>query len=359
MKTMKGAGLYLAQFVGDEAPFDTLDAIAGWAASLGYEGVQIPTWDARAVRPREGGDDRHLLRRGQGTAREPRPGDHRAVDASAGPARRRASGLSTRPSTASRRRRCAATRRRGRNGRSSSCSSRRRPRGASASTRTPPSPGALAWPFIYPWPQRPAGLVETAFEELARRWRPILDAFDEAGFDVCYEIHPGEDLHDGATFEMLPRPRSAATSAAAIIYDPSHFVLQQLDYLDFIDLYHERIKAFHVKDAEFNPDRRGRRLWRLSSPGSTGPAASARSATARSTSPASSRSSRNTATTAGPCWSGNAASSIQRTARAKARSSSAPHHPRDRDAPSTTSPPAAPTRRRTGACSASTGTESG
>src|SRR5256885_4938322 len=40
---------------------------------------------------------------------------------------------------------------------------------------------------------------------------------------------------------------------ANLLYDPSHFVLQQLDYLEYIDIYHERIKAFHVKDAEFNP----------------------------------------------------------------------------------------------------------
>jgi sugar phosphate isomerase/epimerase len=112
--------------------------------------------------------------------------------------------------------------------------------------------GALAWPYLYPWPQRPAGLIETAFDELARRWAPILDAFDEAGVDVCYELHPGEDLYDGVTFERFldavkQHPR------ANILYDPSHFVLQQLDYLAFIDIYHERIKAFHVKDAEFRP----------------------------------------------------------------------------------------------------------
>ncbi len=116
-------------------------------------------------------------------------------------------------------------------------------------------PGALAWPFVYPWPQRPAGLIDTAFEELARRWKPILNAYDEVGVDVCYEIHPGEDVFDGATFEMF-LARLKNHPRCCINYDPSHFVLQQLDYLAFIDIYHERIKAFHVKDAEFNPDGR-------------------------------------------------------------------------------------------------------
>src|SRR3546814_9518716 len=41
--------------------------------------------------------------------------------------------------------------------------------------------GALAWPYVYPWPQRPAGLIEAAFAELGRRWRPILDVFAENG----------------------------------------------------------------------------------------------------------------------------------------------------------------------------------
>ena len=113
--------------------------------------------------------------------------------------------------------------------------------------------GALAWPYLYPWPQRPQGLVEAAFAELAKRWRPVLDAFDDAGVDVCYELHPGEDLHDGVSFERFldavgQHPR------ANILYDPSHFMLQQLDYLAFIDHYHERIRAFHVKDAEFRPN---------------------------------------------------------------------------------------------------------
>ena len=112
--------------------------------------------------------------------------------------------------------------------------------------------GALAWPFVYPWPQRPAGLVETGFTELARRWRPILDAYDENGCDLCFELHPGEDVFDGATFEQFLEA-AGGHRRLAINYDPSHFLLQGLDYLAFIDIYHERIRAFHVKDAEFNP----------------------------------------------------------------------------------------------------------
>jgi sugar phosphate isomerase/epimerase len=115
--------------------------------------------------------------------------------------------------------------------------------------------GALAWPYFYPWPQRPAGLIDEAFQELGRRWLPILDAFDQAGVDVCFELHPGEDLHDGATFERFLAV-VGSHKRANILYDPSHMVLQQMDYLGFLDIYHERVRAFHVKDAEFRPSGR-------------------------------------------------------------------------------------------------------
>ena len=72
---------------------------------------------------------------------------------------------------------------------------------------------------------------------------------------MCFEIHPGEDLHDGVSFERFLRVVDDHRRAC-ILYDPSHFVLQQLDYLEFIDIYHERIKIFHVKDAEFRPNGR-------------------------------------------------------------------------------------------------------
>jgi sugar phosphate isomerase/epimerase len=112
--------------------------------------------------------------------------------------------------------------------------------------------GALLWHTVYPWPQRPAGLLETGFTELANRWRPILDVFDENGVDLCYEIHPGEDLHDGVSYEMFLE-KVDNHRRACLLYDPSHFVLQCLDYKAYIDHYHERIRMFHVKDAEFNP----------------------------------------------------------------------------------------------------------
>ena len=47
MKTIKGPAIFLAQFAGDAPPFNSLAGIAGWAAELGYLGVQIPSWDGR------------------------------------------------------------------------------------------------------------------------------------------------------------------------------------------------------------------------------------------------------------------------------------------------------------------------
>ena len=251
MKTMQGPGIFLAQFGGDAPPFNSFDAICAWAASLGYKGVQIPTWDARlfdlaeAARSSTYCDDikgtaaRHglaiteLATHLQGQLVAVHPAFDDAFDGFAPPAVR--GNPTARQAWAVEQMRFAAQ------------ASRRL--GLNAH---PTFPGALVWPFVYPWPQRPAGLVETAFEELGRRWRPILDAFDEVGVDVCYEIHPGEDIHDGVSFERF-LDAVGGHKRACINYDPSHFLLQQLDYLAFIDIYHERIKAFHAKDAEFNP----------------------------------------------------------------------------------------------------------
>ena len=251
MKTIKGPAIFLAQFAGDQAPFNSLGSIGRWAADLGYAGVQIPSWDGRLFDLEKAAESDAYCDEVKGTLADAgveitelsthlqgqlvavHPAYDAGFDAFAAPAVR--GKPQARQEWAGQQMRHAAR------------ASRRLGLDAHVTFS-----GALAWPYVYPWPPRPAGLIETAFAELARRWQPILDAFDEQGVDVCYEIHPGEDLMDGATFEMFLE-RVGNHPRCCINYDPSHFLLQQLDYLGFIDVYHERIKAFHVKDAEFNP----------------------------------------------------------------------------------------------------------
>ena len=251
MRTIKGPAIFLAQFAGDAAPFNSFDAICGWAAGHGYKGVQIPTWvgslidlekaatsktycdELKGTAARHGIEITELSTHLQGQLVAAHPVYDTMLDGFAPPALH--GNPKARQEWAVQQLHWAAK--------------------ASQNlglTEHATFSGALAWPFLYPFPQRPAGLVEEAFDELARRWTPILNAFDENGVDLCYEIHPGEDLHDGVSYEMFLE-RVNNHPRANLLYDPSHFVLQQLDYLDYIDIYHERIKMFHVKDAEFNP----------------------------------------------------------------------------------------------------------
>jgi len=251
VKTIKGPAIFLAQFASHAAPFNRLDTISKWAAGLGYKGVQIPTWDARLFDLKRAAESRtycdeltstlgksgveltELSTHLQGQLVAVHPAYDQMFDGFAAESVR--NNPQARQAWAVEQLRLAAK--------------------ASANLRLKTHvtfSGALAWPYVYPWPQRPAGLIETAFDELAKRWKPILDAFDEAGVNLCFELHPGEDLHDGVTFDMFLE-RVGGHPRCNILFDPSHFVLQQLDYLTFIDLYHSRVKMFHVKDAEFRP----------------------------------------------------------------------------------------------------------
>jgi len=254
MKTIKGPGIFLAQFAADEAPFNSLSGMAAWARQLGFRGVQIPTWDARLFDLRLAAESRTYCDEIRGVLEQEGlqvtelsthlqgqlVASHPAFDAlleGFAPANL-AGGLKAREAWAVEQLLFAAK------------ASRNLGLVAHASFS-----GALAWPYFYPWPQRPAGLIDAAFSELGRRWLPILNAFDDAGVDVCFELHPGEDLHDGATFERFLGV-VGDHARANILYDPSHMVLQQMDYLGFLDLYHERVRAFHVKDAEFRSSAR-------------------------------------------------------------------------------------------------------
>jgi sugar phosphate isomerase/epimerase len=251
MKSIKGPAIFLAQFVGDDPPFNTFDSICGWAASLGYAGVQIPAWDARlidldkaagsvaycddlkGVGAKHGIAITELATHLQGQLVAVHPAYDAALDAFAAPHVR--GNPKARQEWAVEQVMLAA----------------RASRNLGLTAHVTFS-GALAWPYLYPWPTRPPDLVRTAFDELARRWRPILDAHEEVGVDVCFELHPGEDLFDGTTYERF-LDLVGNHRRCCINYDPSHFRLQALDYVGFIDVYHERIKAFHVKDAELRP----------------------------------------------------------------------------------------------------------
>ncbi len=250
MKTIKGPAIFLAQFAGDDAPFNNLKSIASWVSGLGFKGVQIPSWDGRLFDLAKAAESKtycdeikgiladnkleltELSTHLQGQLVAVHPAYDIAFDGFApslvhgNPKARQEWAVDQMMKAA------------------------KASQNLGLKAHVTFS-GALAWPYLYPWPQRPAGLIEMAFDELARRWLPILNAFDKAGVDVCYEIHPGEDLFDGATFEMFLE-RLNNHPRCNILYDPSHFLLQQLDYLGFIDVYRDRIKMFHVKDAEFN-----------------------------------------------------------------------------------------------------------
>ncbi|WP_158826160.1 sugar phosphate isomerase/epimerase family protein [Mucilaginibacter lacusdianchii] len=254
MVTIKGPALFLAQFIGDKAPFNSLQSICQWAAGLGFKGIQIPTTDPRFINLQKAAESKDYADEIKGIVNESgleitelsthlqgqlvavNPVYNELFDGFA-PAEYR-NNPSARTEWAINQLKFAAK------------ASQNLGLNAHATFS-----GAFVWPMVYPWPQRPAGLVDDAFTELAKRWTPILNTFDECGIDLCYEIHAGEDLHDGITYEMFlekvnNHPR------ACLLYDPSHFILQCLDYLEYIDIYHERIKMFHVKDAEFNPSGR-------------------------------------------------------------------------------------------------------
>ncbi len=254
MKTLKGPAIFLAQFIADEEPFNSIEAMARWAASLGFVGIQVPIGNPAFIDVKQAAESKdycddlkgrveacgvtitELSTHLEGQLVAVHPTYDEMFDAFApqsvhGNAKARTEWATEQVKLAAR-----ASANLGLNAQAAFS-------------------GALLWPMLYPWPQRPPGLVEAGFAELGRRWRPILDVFDECGVDCCYELHPGEDLHDGVTFERFLES-VGDHNRASILYDPSHFVLQQLDYLEFIDIYHERIKAFHVKDAEFQPNGR-------------------------------------------------------------------------------------------------------
>lgn len=251
MKTIKGPAIFLAQFMDDTEPFNNLKSICEWAADLGYKAVQIPSWDGRVIDLEKAGTSKDYCDEVKGIANEA------GVEISELSTHLQGQLVAVHPAFDVMFDGFAPEELHGKPKERTEWAKQQVKWAATASKHLgidvmASFSGALAWPYVYPWPQRPAGLVENAFEELAKRWLPILDHCKNEGVDVCYEIHPGEDLHDGITFEKFLEA-TGNHSSVKMLYDPSHYVLQQLDYLQHIDFYHEYIRMFHVKDAEFNP----------------------------------------------------------------------------------------------------------
>jgi len=252
MKKIKGPAIFLAQFLRDDAPYNALGSICKWASGLGYRGVQIPTWDSRAIDLDKAAESKTYCQEYQGVLKD---AGVEAVDLGSylqgqvmafHPAY--AEGFKAfHPENIS-------------GPAVTEWAQDQLKKSVSAAVNLGVKnisvmSGGFMWHMIYPWPQRPEGVTEEAFSELARRWKPVLDFADEKGVTFGYELHPGSDLYDGATYERF-LDQVDEHPAACLTYDPSHFLLQQLDYLDFIRIYGSRIRAVHVKDAEFNPDGR-------------------------------------------------------------------------------------------------------
>ncbi len=251
MTNIQGPGIFLAQFLGDNPPFNSLPAIAKWAAGLGYKGIQLPSWATHIIDIKKAAESKTYADEIKGIVNDAglqiteisshiigqlvavHPAYDTLFDGFAPQEYHNNPKARTEWAVQHLK----------------DCAKASKNLGLTASGTFS---GALLWHTVYPWPQRPAGLVETGFTELAKRWKPILDVYDENGVDLCYEIHPGEDLHDGISYEMFLE-KVGNHKRACLLYDPSHFILQGLKYLDYIDFYHDRIRMFHVKDAEFNP----------------------------------------------------------------------------------------------------------
>ena len=251
MTTIKGPGIFLAQFMGNDAPYHNLKSICLWAEALGYKAVQIPTWDSRCIDLKLAAESKTYADEIKGIVNEC------GLEVSELSTHLQGQLIAVHPAYDLLFDGFAPEAVKGNSKERTKWAIQQLKYGARASQNLGLSAhatfsGSLLWHTFHPWPQRPAGMVEAGFQELANRWTPLLNYFDECGVDVCYEIHPGEDLFDGITYEMFLNEVNNH-SRACLLYDPSHFVLQQLDYIQFIDFYHERIRAFHVKDAEFNP----------------------------------------------------------------------------------------------------------
>ena len=254
MKTIKGPAIFLAQFAGDVAPYNSLTASGALGRRARLQGRADPDLGRAADRPAPRRRKPRLLRR---AARHPAPrrrGDHRTVHASAGPAGRGASRLRRddrrlRGARGARQPEGAA----GMGGRAAEAGgegvAQSRPHRACDLLRR----AGLAVPLSVAAASGRAGRRRLSTSWRAAGGRSWTSSTRTASTSATRSIR-------ARTCTTASPTRCSSSGGqpprACLLYDPSHFVLQQLDYLEYIDIYHERIRMFHVKDAEFSPSGR-------------------------------------------------------------------------------------------------------
>lgn len=108
--------------------------------------------------------------------------------------------------------------------------------------------GSPIWHLNYSFPPVPPSMIEEGFEEFARRFIPILDAYQSMGIKFGLEVHPTEIAFDIASTRKALKA-VGNHPAFGFNYDPSHFGYQGVDYVEFIHLFGDRIWHVHMKDA--------------------------------------------------------------------------------------------------------------
>jgi sugar phosphate isomerase/epimerase len=108
--------------------------------------------------------------------------------------------------------------------------------------------GSSIWHSLYAFPPTTQDYWQAGFDDFARRFTPILDAYAEVGVRFGLEVHPGEIAFDIATAERAIEAVDGHP-AFGFNYDPSHLGYQGVDYIAFIRRFADRIVHVHIKDA--------------------------------------------------------------------------------------------------------------
>ncbi len=107
--------------------------------------------------------------------------------------------------------------------------------------------GSSIWPLLYAFPPVTEAMVDAGYADFGKRWKPILNEFQKAGVKFALEVHPTE-----IAFDIVSAERALAAvdghPAFGFNFDPSHLGYQGVDYVAFIERFHDRIFHVHMKD---------------------------------------------------------------------------------------------------------------